>query len=234
MLRVENVLVDLCDACLDHDGPPLENRVGGLAVFPAVHVGLFVADPLESQGENRFAPMSLASDVGFNLYVYANSNPLFWIDPLGLCAESSGMDWFQGGLDAVGVVDPTGVADGLNALVYVGRGQYGNAAISAAGIIPIIGDLGKAGKYGAKVVNVTSKARSVEKALETGEKFVGKGYKEIAPGVYRLADGTRQFRMTGRDLIPTHGDIGSHVHYQKFDPVTGQEIKNIHTPLIDP
>ncbi|MBU0678144.1 MAG: RHS domain-containing protein [Verrucomicrobia bacterium] len=173
---------------------------------------------------------------GLNQYVFCGDDPLNWIDPLGLCAEegTSGVDCFQGGLDVVGVFDPFGVADGLNALIYLGRGQKGNAAISAVGLIPYLGDLGKAGKYGAKAVNVTSKARSAERALEIGEKFVGKGYKEVAPGVYRSVDGSRQFRMTGRDLTPTHGDIGPHVHYQKFGPVTGAEIKNIHTPITDP
>jgi len=171
---------------------------------------------------------------GLNQYVFCGNNPVNFVDPFGLCEESSGLNWVQGGLDAVGVFDPFGIADGLNALIYLGRGQYGNASISAIGMIPYIGDIGKAGKYGVAAVNVTSRARSVERALETGEIFVGKGYKEVAPGVYRSADGARQFRMTGRDLAPTHGDIGPHVHYQKIDPITGQEMKNIHTPLLNP
>jgi hypothetical protein len=32
----------------------------------------------------------------------------------------------------------------------------------------------------------------------------------------------------------TGGKLGRHVHYEKFDPVTGKKVKNIHTPLIDP
>jgi RHS repeat-associated protein len=87
-----------------------------------------------------------------NLYRYVGNNAVNSVDPWGLCAgdATSGMDWFQGGLDAVGVFDPFGIADGLNAVLYLGRGQYGNALISAAGIIPYIGDVAKAGKYGVK------------------------------------------------------------------------------------
>jgi hypothetical protein len=45
-------------------------------------------------------------------------------------------------------------------------------------------------------------------ALSGAQRWLGPGYREIAPGVYRSADGLRQFRMTTRDLLPTHGNIG--------------------------
>jgi len=100
--------------------------------------------------------------------------------------------------------------------------------------IPGIGAAANATRLGRTAVNVTSKARTVEQVLTTGEKFVRPGYSEIASGVFRSVDGTRQFRMTTRDLIPTHGKIGPHVHFQKFHPKTGEELKNIHTPLCNP
>lgn len=91
------------------------------------------------------------------------------------------------------------------------------------------------GVAGAKAaVNVASAPRTVEKALTTGEKFVGPGYKEIAPGVFRSADGAKQFRMTAADIVGSHGKVGPHVHFEKFNPLTGEPIKNIHTPLLDP
>ena len=64
------------------------------------------------------------------------------------------LDNIQTGLDVAGIADPTGIVDGVNALIYAGRGQWGNAGISALAIIPYIGDAGKAGRLGIKVLKV--------------------------------------------------------------------------------
>lgn len=55
----------------------------------------------------------------------------------------SGQDIVQTGLDIVGAVDPTGIADGLNASIYLENGDYGNAALSGVGLIPYAGDAAK-------------------------------------------------------------------------------------------
>jgi len=55
------------------------------------------------------------------------------------------------------------------------------------------------------------------KALGAGQKWLGAGYKEIAPGVFRSADGLRQFRMTNADILGAHGNIGSHVHFEALN-----------------
>ncbi len=68
-------------------------------------------------------------------------------------------------------------------------------------------------------------------ALGSAEKWLGQGYREIAPGVFRSADGLRQFRMTTRDLLPTHGDIGPHVHFEALDAL-GEVIENLHLPVL--
>ncbi len=68
-------------------------------------------------------------------------------------------------------------------------------------------------------------------ALRSAEKWLGAGYKEIAPGVYRSADGLRQFRMTASDLIPTHGNIGPHVHFEVPNPAGGPPLENLHIPV---
>ncbi len=68
-------------------------------------------------------------------------------------------------------------------------------------------------------------------ALAGAEKFLGAGYKEIAPGIFRSADGLRQFRMTPRDLLPTHGNIGPHVHFEALDKA-GKVIENLHLPVL--
>jgi hypothetical protein len=65
----------------------------------------------------------------------------------------------QTGLDAIGVADPTGIADGVNAGISLVRAftdpqnagtHLVNAGISAAGIVPYVGDLAKVLKYGGK------------------------------------------------------------------------------------
>lgn len=68
-------------------------------------------------------------------------------------------------------------------------------------------------------------------ALGGAEKSLGAGYNEIAPGVFRSADGLRQLRMTPRDLLPTHGNIGPHVHFEALNE-DGKVIENLHLPVL--
>lgn len=81
---------------------------------------------------------------------------------------------------------------------------------------------------------MTSKGRTVEGALALGERFLGKGYREIekqGSGVFRSANNTRRFRNTESGLLGKHGDIGPHVHFEKLNLASGDVIKSIHTPL---
>lgn len=74
-------------------------------------------------------------------------------------ASSLGINWggnytIQGrevlnaALDIVGIVDPTGVADALNASIYASNYEWLNASISAVGLIPYLGDAAKLYKVG--------------------------------------------------------------------------------------
>lgn len=60
---------------------------------------------------------------------------------------------------------------------------------------------------------------SSSKALELGEKFLGKGYTEPVPGSGRFvsADGTRVFRMGDSDILDLHGG-GPHVNFETLIP----------------
>jgi RHS repeat-associated protein len=74
-----------------------------------------------------------------------------------------------------------------------------------------------------------------DEALRHGQTWLGKGYKEVGPkgsGVFRSADGTRQFRMTNADLAGSHGNMGSHIHFEALD-ARGKVIENLHVPLIE-
>lgn len=48
--------------------------------------------------------------------------------------------------------------------------------------------------------NVHGGSTTTESALTQAENYLGPGYAEIAPGVFRSADGARHFRMTSSDL----------------------------------
>jgi RHS repeat-associated protein len=101
---------------------------------------------------------------GFNLYQFCGNNPVNMIDPFGL--DSSVMEWVHGVLDAGGVADPTPILDGVNALLYAGEGDWSNAGISALGMVPYIGDAGKACKYGGKAFKAGKKAVNTTKNVK--------------------------------------------------------------------
>lgn len=82
-------------------------------------------------------------------------------------AMSSGLDKIQTTLDAVGAAEPTPFADGSNAVISLVRAatepgrrkeHLSNATISAISVIPYVGDLAKASKYGSKAAKSSSTA----------------------------------------------------------------------------
>ena len=81
-------------------------------------------------------------------------------------------EWVHGALDTVGFVPGLGdIADGLNGLIYLGEGRYLEATVSALAMIPLIGDLGKGGKWSLKLG---------KEALEEAAEFVVKeGAEEV-------------------------------------------------------
>jgi hypothetical protein len=57
------------------------------------------------------------------------------------------IDTTQTALDVAGLIPGVGeVADGINALIYLGRGDYANAGFSAGAMIPFAGWLSTGGK----------------------------------------------------------------------------------------
>ena len=75
---------------------------------------------------------------------------------------SDGTNWlghFQTGLDFIGLVPVFGeVADGINAIIYLSQGDYLNAGLSGAAMLPIGGQFATAGKFANKAYDLSKGA----------------------------------------------------------------------------
>jgi hypothetical protein len=92
----------------------------------------------------------------------------------------TGLDWFQGGLDVAGLVPGVGeLADGTNALIYLGRGDYVNAGLSGAGMIPFAGWGATGAKWGRRGLEYA------DEAVQAGQQIARHG-DEVADA-YRAA-----------------------------------------------
>ena len=78
--------------------------------------------------------------------------------------------------------------------------------------------------------NIGGGSTSASRALTQAENYLGPGYREIAPGVFRSADDTRQFRMTIDDL--TDPRQGTHVHFEAIGSDGRVIIENSHVYII--
>ena len=115
------------------------------------------------------------------------------------------------------------------------NGDVGMLAIDTVALLPVVGSL----KYGDEVATLLKNGDEVtaaikgagksltngakmttNKALDAADDFLGAGYKEVAPGVFRSKDGLRQVRMTDADITGAHGG-GAHMNFE-----TGKSITN--------
>ena len=80
------------------------------------------------------------------------------------------LDVVQTGLDIVGVIPGAGeIADGLNAVIYLARGDYANAALSTAAMIPIAGWTATGGKLINKAIKTAGKDLTILTAKKSAK-----------------------------------------------------------------
>jgi hypothetical protein len=88
-------------------------------------------------------------------------------DPFGLDAFNldSLLDGLQFGLDVIGLVPGFGeVADGINGLISLGRGDYVGAGLSFGAMVPVAGWGATAGKFGRRAANAAGAMGGAGKA----------------------------------------------------------------------
>jgi len=76
----------------------------------------------------------------------------------------AGDDILQAGLDIVGIFDPTGVADVINAYISAKKGNAGDVLISGLSVIPYFGDVAKVGKIGKDIKIIETAIDGVKSA----------------------------------------------------------------------
>ncbi|NIM94884.1 MAG: WXG100 family type VII secretion target [Anaerolineales bacterium] len=88
-------------------------------------------------------------------------------------SRSNLMEWVHGILDGVGFIPGIGeIADGTNAVIYLVEGRYWEAGISAAAMLPVIGDVGKAGKWSLKAGREMAEAAAERSLRETVQRRI--------------------------------------------------------------
>jgi hypothetical protein len=168
-------------------------------------------------------------------------DPVNSSDPFGLCPPwpdciAQGIaNWGakRGGalgsvaLNAGAALDAGFEALGVNDAARAGE-AIGNRQYKAAAGFLLLTFGGEAFKEAKVLKNIGGGTATAEEALNAAEKWLGDGYKELDKGVYRSADGLRQFRMTTSDL--TDATQGAHVHFEALD-ANGKVVENSHVKI---
>ncbi|XZE19121.1 polymorphic toxin-type HINT domain-containing protein [Pirellulaceae bacterium SH449] len=97
------------------------------------------------------------------------------IDTISNMSASDILDGVQVALDVVGFIPVVGeIADGINGVIHLARGNYADAALSFTSMIPVVGDaIGKGGKAAKFLINKADDILAAGKWVKC--KVTGKG-----------------------------------------------------------
>ncbi len=97
-------------------------------------------------------------------------------------------------LDVVGIIDPTGVADALNAGLQARNGDWVGAAVSTASLVPFVGDLSKVFKF-------KKDLKIIQEAIEETRMYrvQGGNIPNASKERIRLVDG--RYQIDGDDML---------------------------------
>lgn len=81
-------------------------------------------------------------------------------------------DLGQLALDIAGIFEPTPFCDGTNALISILRGNFLDAVLSGAGVIPYLGDVAKTGKVPKYIGSIKDAVKIAEKSADMRKAIV--------------------------------------------------------------
>jgi len=148
--------------------------------------------------------------------------------------ESSSNSWWHSALDVIGIIDPFGIADGINAISYLIEGDYKNAALSAISIIPFADGV-KALKYAdeaaqvienvvkyedevQEIVQKTARGKSSKQLRKEWQEAEGKSWPK-EPG-----DATKNQHAHHKEPLADGGKDG----YSNIQPLPAKDRRQLH------
>ena len=183
--------------------------------------GITPRNPIRFQGQQEDAETGLS----YNRHRYYDTTTGRFIshDPIGL---AGGLNLYQYAPNPIQWIDPLGLQKGI------------------PGGCPICPQKLCANPVGAVVSetlngkgNLTSQhTLSADQLLDAGAAFLGQGYAEIGKpgsGVFRSADGTRQFRIDNNSIQGNHAPNVPHGHLETYSPGATKPTANNHIPFCE-
>jgi RHS repeat-associated protein len=214
------------------NGMKEESALGGIYDFNARFydpaIGRFLsADSIVPRPND---PQSL------NRYAFVRNNPLKYVDPSGHCyGEFAGTEGcpsddsedlgppataedIHNALDVLGIAPGIGeAADAVNAVAYAIEGDWGNAAISAVAVVPVVGDAAKIGRIGGKVASkVVKNADEVVHGAGSVATHLNKNSASGHFGVYEIKVGSDLNKIGKADMgrVTKSSGLPTRLHQQ--------------------
>lgn len=184
------------------------------------------------------ADLAITEPQLWNRYGYVRNNPHRYVDPDGRQVIRISTEMAERPARVEALVSAT-LADWIGEDAAGMLGALAGSLFDPTNVLPAAGSVqGPAnaatriiGRTAARTRNVSSGVLSHDAALRAAARWLGDKYDEIAEGVFRSTDRTRQFRMTISDL--SDAKQGPHVHFESIAPDGRTIIENGHA-LLDP